>query len=108
IYAVSMAALPLAVSLGAILAVLLLLACGNSLNGPTLLALVSQEAPPEEQGRALGFEQSVESIARILGLLLGGALFDLHHLAPYAFGAVLMTAGFALALLQIRRQKAAV
>jgi len=107
IYAVSMAALPLAVSLGAILAVLLLLACGNSLNGPTLLALVSQEAPPEEQGRALGFEQSVESVARILGLLLGGALFDLHHWAPYAFGAALMAAGFALALLQIRRQKAA-
>jgi DHA1 family tetracycline resistance protein-like MFS transporter len=105
IYAASMAALPLAASLGGILAVLLLLACGNSLNGPTLLALVSQEAPPEEQGRALGFEQSVEGLARIVGLLLGGALFDLRSWAPYAFGAGLMAVSFALAMLQMGRRK---
>jgi DHA1 family tetracycline resistance protein-like MFS transporter len=106
IYAASMALLPAATSLSAILAVLLSLACGNSLNGPTMLALVSQEAPPEEQGRALGFEQSVESLARIVGLLLGGALFDLRLWAPYAFGATLMAFAFALALLQVARQKA--
>lgn len=102
--AVSMALVPLASSLAAILGVLFLVACGNSLNGPTLLALVSHEAPPEEQGRALGFEQSVESLARILGLLLGGALFDLREWAPYALGAVLMAAGCALALFQLRRR----
>lgn len=102
-FAASMALLPFAASLAAILGVLLLLACGNSFNGPTLLAMVSHEAPPEEQGRALGFEQSVESIARIAGLLLGGALFDLHHWAPYASGAAMMMLCFALALLQLHR-----
>lgn len=101
--ALSMALLPLAASVAAILTVLLLVTCGNGFNGPTLLALVSHEAPPQEQGRALGFEQSVESVARIAGLLLGGALFDLYHWAPYGFGAVLMALGCALAMIQMRR-----
>ncbi|MBI5687497.1 MAG: MFS transporter [Verrucomicrobia bacterium] len=105
LFAVSMALLPLASSVAAILGVLLMMACGNSFNGPTLLALVSHEAPPEEQGRALGFEQSVESIARIAGLLLGGALFDLRNWAPYAFGAVLMVLGYVLAMLQVARRE---
>jgi MFS transporter, DHA1 family, tetracycline resistance protein len=104
-FAAGMALLPLATSWMAILSVLLLLAGGNSFNGPTLLALVSHEAPPEEQGRALGFEQSVESLARIAGLLLGGALFDLHPWMPFASGAVLMTLGFVLALQQMARRK---
>ena len=104
-FAASMALLPLAASLAAILGVLLLMSCGNSFNGPTLLALISHEAPPEEQGRALGFEQSMESVARITGLLLGGALFDLHCWAPYAFGAGLMVLGSALALARMARRK---
>ncbi len=106
-FAVSMALLPLAASVAAILGMLLLMSGGNSFSSPTLLALVSHEAPPEEQGRALGFEQSVESIARIAGLLLGGALFDLHQWAPFAFGAALMVLGSALALRQLARRKAA-
>jgi len=106
-FAVSMALLPLASSVAGILGVLLLMACGNSFTGPTLLALVSHEAPPEEQGRALGFEQSVESIARIAGLLVGGALFDLHGWVPYAFGATLMVIGGVLAMLQMARRRTA-
>lgn len=102
-FALGMALIPLAASLAMILTVLLLLACGNRFNGPTLLALVSHEAPSHEQGRVLGFEQSVESIARIAGLLMGGALFDLCRWAPYGFGAVLMLLGLALAFLQMRR-----
>ena len=106
-FALSMALLPVAVSLVAILGVLLLMSSGNSFSGPTLLALVSHEAPPEEQGRALGFEQSVESIARITGLLLGGALFDWHRWAPFASGAALMVLCFVMALRQMARRKAA-
>lgn len=106
-FAASMALLPAAHSLWTMLAALALLGLGNGLNGPAILALISHEAAADEQGRLLGFEQSLESIARILGLVIGGWLFAQMEWVPYAFGAVLMTVGCALAALQIAHRKAA-
>jgi len=106
-FAASMALLPAAHSLWTMLAALALLGLGNGLNGPAILALISHEAAADEQGRLLGFEQSLESIARILGLVVGGWLFAQMEWVPYAFGAVLMTVGCALAVLQIAHRKTA-
>ena len=44
---------------------------------PTLLSLVSRLAQDSSQGAALGSYQSVQSLARVIGPLCAGILFDL-------------------------------
>ncbi|MBI5396162.1 MAG: MFS transporter [Verrucomicrobia bacterium] len=97
-FAAGLGLVPLAHGTGLMLAALFLIGFGNSLNMPTLLALVSREAAASEQGRVLGVQQSLESVARIIGLVLGGWLFAHAEWMPYAGGAALMTlaTGFAL------------
>ncbi|MBM3890046.1 MAG: TCR/Tet family MFS transporter [Verrucomicrobia bacterium] len=105
-FALSMALTPLAYSMPLMLGALLLLGIGNGLNAPAILALISREASAEEQGRLLGFEQSLESIARIAGLVAGGWLFEHAVGLPYAVGTGLMLAGCVLAAWQMRRPRA--
>ncbi len=70
------------------------LAVGNGLQSPALSGLVSRNAGAHEQGRVLGVNQSVGSLARIVGPLLGGVAFDLGGAAP-----VLAVGGVELAFL---------
>lgn len=50
---------------------------GQALVAPTLLSLVSRLAQDSSQGAALGSYQSVQSLARVIGPLCAGILFDL-------------------------------
>ncbi len=58
-----------------LLLILPLLALGHGLVQPSLSAWVSQRAPVEAQGRALGAFQATSSLARILGPFLGELAF---------------------------------
>lgn len=58
-----------------LLLILPLLALGHGLVQPSLSAWVSQRAPVEAQGRALGAFQATNSLARILGPFLGELAF---------------------------------
>lgn len=89
-FAAGLALVPLAHGTPLMLAALFLIGFGNSLNMPTLLALVSREAAAGEQGRVLGVQQSLESVARIIGLVLGGMLFARAEWMPYAAGTGMM------------------
>jgi len=104
-FATGLGLVPLAHGTALMLGALFLVGFGNSLNMPTLLSLISREAGAGEQGRALGVQQSLESIARIIGLVLGGVLFAQADWTPYAGGAGLMALamGFALWRLVTRR-----
>jgi DHA1 family tetracycline resistance protein-like MFS transporter len=53
-----------------------LLAVGNGIMWPSLLALLSKAAAPEAQGSVQGLSGSITALASILGLLLGGALYQ--------------------------------
>ena len=106
ILAISMALMPLVHSTAMMMAALLLLGLGNGLSNPAILALISREAGTEEQGRLLGFEQGLESIARIVGLVLGGWLFERAIGLPYTLAAGLMMVACVLAVLQMRRCRA--
>lgn len=53
----------------------LLLALGNGLAWPSLLALLSQAAGDEAQGVVQGLAGSCGAVASIVGLLVGGALY---------------------------------
>jgi len=60
--------------------------CGFAFVNPSVSALISRRADADRQGEVLGVNQSFASLARILGPLVGLALFSLHpsHVLPYA------------------------
>ena len=65
-------------------------AAGQALVAPTLLGLVSRLALDTAQGSAMGAYQSVQSLARVVGPLSAGLLFDFAgESAPYQVAALL-------------------
>jgi len=79
--------------------VALLIAIGQGLCYPALTSLVSKVAPESERGSLLGLATSVGSLARFIGPIMSGFLYDLAA-APGAFygGAVLMAGALLIAL----------
>lgn len=81
-------------------------ALGFALTLPSLSSLASQEAPPGKQGQVLGSFQSMGSLARIIGPLAGGALYDTFNPnAPFAAGAILAGFAFVGAMIHLRRPR---
>jgi MFS transporter, DHA1 family, tetracycline resistance protein len=69
---------------------LVLLAFGQGIASPSLTALVAQAAPPDRRGEALGYQQSAGAMARIVGPIVAGLLFDhVGYGAPYMVGGIL-------------------
>jgi DHA1 family tetracycline resistance protein-like MFS transporter len=69
---------------------------GFGLCNPALSGLLSRASPAEEQGAYLGLYQSTLSLARMVGPVLAGFLFDaVSARAPFLFGAGIL-AGCAL------------
>lgn len=74
------------------------MAFGSALATPTLSALASQYAPPEQQGLALGLFRSLSALSRAIGPLLGGVLYwRFGGQSPYLVGALLVLAPLVLA-----------
>ena len=57
---------------------------------PSLHALVSKWTSSDQQGSVLGFAQSLNAMARILGSAIGIPLLKKSITLPYSMGAVLM------------------
>ena len=71
----------------------LFIVAGNSLSGPTLQALATEEVHQSEYGGVLGVFQSAGSLGRIGGPILGGVLFALHPSGPNAIAALTVVIG---------------
>lgn len=83
-----------------------LLAFGNSIATPVLMAMASELAPARERGEMLGVFQSVSSLGRIIGPNIGGVLFNtISAAAPYFVGSGIMLIPFGLAFV-LRNQLA--
>ena len=66
-----------------------LMSVGTGALQPILLSLISQVASESEQGMVLGLDQSLSSLARVLGPLWGGFAFQyLGYQIPFFTGAV--------------------
>ena len=103
--ALGLALLPVALALWRLLIVNTLLALGMGLLNPSLTSLISQQADADERGGVLGVSQSASSLARILGPVVAGPLFEFWGRgAPYYVGAVVMALVVALALRLPRRR----
>jgi DHA1 family tetracycline resistance protein-like MFS transporter len=70
-----------------------LFAIGQGLCYPALTALVSKTAPENERGTLLGMATSVGSLARFIGPLLAGFLYDLAGAAGAFYGGAVLMVG---------------
>lgn len=65
------------------------LAIGSGILQPTILGLVSREASDENQGEILGLNQSLASLARVLGPLWGGIAYEyIGYQFPFLTGGI--------------------
>jgi DHA1 family tetracycline resistance protein-like MFS transporter len=75
------------------------IAIGQGLCYPALTSLVSKVAPENERGSLLGLATAVGSLARFLGPLLSGFLYDMARVAGSFYGgAVLMLGALVIAV----------
>jgi DHA1 family tetracycline resistance protein-like MFS transporter len=86
-----------------------LMAIGQGITAPTTSALGSREAQASEQGGILGVNQSVGSLARLLGPTAAGLAYQYGGAsAPYFLGAAVMLGTCWLGLSLIRQPELAV
>jgi len=67
---------------------------GDAIFGPAVNGIASNAVSSEAQGRIQGGSQSIQSLTRIIGPILGGELYiHLGHSAPAVMGMILVAAG---------------
>lgn len=67
------------------------LAVGSSISGPVLAGLISKKTPDSEQGNIAGMNQSIGSVARLVGPVFGAFIYSqVNPEAPYLLAAVLL------------------
>ena len=84
-------------------AVAFFIAIGQGLCYPSLTSLVSQVSPENERGSMLGLVTSVGSLARFIGPILAGFLYDLAEAAGAFYGGAVLMAGALAIALSMRR-----
>lgn len=75
-----------------------ILAMFNSVVQTLIPAILSQEAPPQEQGSIMGLNASYQSLGMIFGPLLGGALATIGIPMPFVVGAAIIVICFFVSL----------
>ena len=96
--ALAMALLPLWTQWGGYFLGCGVLSMGSGLVNPTNASLISRAARRDGQGQTLGVSQSAGSLARVLGPVVGGELFQhAGPAAPYVAAAGLVAAAAAVA-----------
>ena len=76
VMAIALTLVPLSPSVPVLAAVCGLLALGMGFNSPSIMSSISQLADARDQGSTLGLSQSLGSLARIIGPMWGGFVFD--------------------------------
>ena len=106
VIAVGLFALTFAHALWLVLVASALLAIGMGMFSPSIASLFSQQAGEGERGGVLGLSQSAQSLARIVGPVVAGAIYGgLGRNAPYYLGALLMVGVAVFAARLLRRQR---
>lgn len=94
---VGMFLMPLFPNIVIFLASLTMIASGSGVMRTVVPGFISKRTPANEQGGILGVTQSVSTIARVPGPLVGGFVFEFAGLAaPFFLGASLLVGAFGL------------
>ncbi len=72
-------------------------AAGRAISQPAMMSLVSFEAAANQRGAVMGGFQSASSLARTIGPLIAGMLFDRSDAWPFYFAGILMIVALPLA-----------
>ncbi|MBN1929878.1 MAG: MFS transporter [Chlorobiaceae bacterium] len=75
------------------LGILLFFAIGTSLVHPLNISMISLYSYKQKQGQIMGFAQSVNALARILGPFSGSILYGMDHRFPYYLAGALTVVG---------------
>jgi MFS family permease len=87
-----------------VLAGCVLMPLGFGLNNPSLNGLLSRAAPDERQGAFLGLNQSIGSLARVVGPVMAGLVFEWGSPSlPFYLSAALLGVAVILAVAYHRR-----
>ena len=90
---------PVTANLWVLGAALFFLAVGSGLNNPANQSMLSKLAPADRVGGVLGVGQSLSTLGRIAGPVVGACAFQyLGMSSPYFIGAVAMVVAFILSL----------
>jgi DHA1 family tetracycline resistance protein-like MFS transporter len=101
--AIGLGLLSVALHPALLLPALALLALGQGLASPVLISVLSLLGETEEQGETLGVSQALSSLARILGPLWGGWMYDtLGPTGPYTTGSGVLVGAVLLSLILVR------
>ena len=90
-----------------IYAAALLIALGNGLMWPSVMGLVSKFAGDQHQGAIQGFASSSGAVASIVGLTLGGLLYNWVQSWVFVFSAFILLAVALIMLVQDKREQPA-
>ncbi len=89
--------MPLIPNVAVFLASMTMISSGNGIMRTVVPSFISKRAPAKEQGGVLGLTQSVSTIARVPGPLVGGSLFEFSGpAAPFLLGGTLLLFSFSL------------
>lgn len=106
--AVALALVPLSPTVTVLAVASALLAVGMGFGNPSLLSTVSQLADARDQGSTLGVSQSLGSLARIVGPMWGGFVFDRFGIGvPFLTASLLMLVAWGISLVAFRDFKPA-
>lgn len=89
VMAVGLVLVPMADELTLSVVGLAILACGQAMATPALSTLLSKRANENSQGSVLGSGQAMAALARAVGPLIAGGLYDRSAALPYGVGAFL-------------------
>jgi MFS family permease len=99
---VAYTALAYANALWVFAAALAIWAVGAASVEPTLTAMLSKRAPPEERGAIMGFNDAASNLALIIAPVLGGEAIDL---SPHLVGVIPAAAAFLALAIGIRQRR---
>lgn len=86
-----LALIPYGINFAGLAVIVSLLSLGSGILQPTLLSMISTIAPSTEQGITLGTNQSMSSLARVLGPFWGGFVFQyLGYQWPFLTGGIVL------------------
>jgi len=100
---VSLALMPYAGTLAALLLVLALISAGSGINRAPTLGLLSIVTPANEQGATMGVAQSAGTLGRIFGPLFALSIYALYPHAPYLAAAAICISAALVALKLLKR-----
>lgn len=80
------------------LVILLFFAIGTSLVNPLNISMISLYSYRQKQGQIMGFAQSVNALARIMGPFSGSILYGIDHRFPYILAGALTIVGTIISL----------